>query len=130
MAKASAGRLPVARTSLRFAVYARHSVIWALKAAGLGNMRPGRNEVSEYWFARSTMPLNSGSRAGANTIRVASVPANPAHLGGRFAGAADRRLPIQNQRLRHPAPALDDLPHPSQKITVLPGREHHRRNQP
>ena len=40
------------------------------------NERPGRNEVSKNSLFRSVMPLDSGSRAGSNRIRVPSVPAN------------------------------------------------------
>lgn len=45
------------------------------------------NEVSRNPLARSTMPLNSGSRRGASRIRVARVPANAA------AGAETRPVP-------------------------------------
>ena len=55
-----------------------HSASWLLKLSGDANDRPGRNDVSMYWLLRSVMPLNSGSRGGASTTRVARVPANAA----------------------------------------------------
>jgi hypothetical protein len=33
-----------------------------LKSAGERKARPGRNELSKYWFARSTIPFDSGSK--------------------------------------------------------------------
>ncbi len=66
--------------------FARSSqpVSWVLKSAGPVKVRPGRNEVSKNPFIRSTMPLYSGSRGGANWIRVASVPANAAAAAVTF----------------------------------------------
>jgi hypothetical protein len=70
-------------------VFARtsQSASWVLKSDGEVNVRPGRNEDSKNPLLRSTMPLNSGSRGGANRIRVANVPANAA------AGALTRPVP-------------------------------------
>ena len=49
-----------------------------LKSSGEAKIRPGRNDVSRYWLARSTTPLNSGSRAGAS-FRLAPIePVNAA----------------------------------------------------
>jgi hypothetical protein len=45
------------------------SASWVLKSVGELKRRPGRNEVSKNPLLRSTMPLNSGSRGGANRIR-------------------------------------------------------------
>lgn len=47
-----------------------------LKSAALANDRPGMNEVSRNPFARSAMPLDSGSNAFSSTICMASAPAN------------------------------------------------------
>lgn len=70
-------------------VFARtsQSASWSLKSAGDAKTRPGRNEVSKNPLLRSTIPLNSGSRGGANRILVANVPANAA------AGTLTRPVP-------------------------------------
>lgn len=77
VASRSTGRPPIDRT-VRALARGSQSASWVLKSAGEANRRPGRNEVSRNPLARSTMPLYSGSRGGASTIRVARVPANAA----------------------------------------------------
>ena len=53
------------------------------------------------------MPLNSGSRGGARRIRVASVPANAAAGAVTFPVAADRGLPVPDQRpVTRPTPRI------------------------
>jgi hypothetical protein len=44
----------------------------------------GRNDVSKNSVLRSTNPLNSGFRGGANRIRVAKIPANAPREQSRF----------------------------------------------
>jgi hypothetical protein len=122
--------VPVRRGVRSFATDTSQSCNWELKSWGETNTRPGRNEVSRYLFARSTIPLDSGSRGLSRTKRVARDAAKNA---AGFVNVLRPPIPasLSQTNLRGTSSTSPmSLPRPREQVSARARRNHPRRDKP